>query len=281
MKIAFLGTGRMGTELARHLIADHEVTVWNRTAGRAQPLLDAGAAWADTPAAAVDAVGATGVIITSLFGPDDVREVVIEPGLIPDGVTWIDTTTVSPAAAREFAAAVDSYVHAPVVGSLGPARAGELGVYVGTTDAARREEAVGIVGPWAGEDKLIPVESAAAAATGKLLANLALSVTAEGLIEALALGESEGFGEADVLDMLRITGLSFMATMKGPFIRGERDTNPGDFTVDALCKDSKLMVATSAKPLPAVEAAIARFEREQAAGRGDTDFSSIFVNREK
>ena len=49
MKIAFLGTGRMGTELARHLLDHHELTVWNRTAERAQPLVDAGAALAESP----------------------------------------------------------------------------------------------------------------------------------------------------------------------------------------------------------------------------------------
>ena len=276
MKIAFLGTGRMGSELARHVMKSHEVTVWNRTAQRAQPLVEEGAQLADSPAAAVD--GAE-VIITSLFGPDDIREVVISENLIPEGVTWIDTTTVSPEAAREFAAAVDSYVHAPVVGSLIPARNGELGVYVGTPDDQRREVALEIARPWAGENKLIGVDSAAKAATGKLLANLALSVTAQGVLEALALGEAEGLGEEETLKMLDITGLAFMKNMKAPFILGERETAPGDFTVDALCKDSKLMVDTAKQDLPAVQAAIKNFERQQELGHGDEDFSSIFVYR--
>ena len=276
MKIAFLGTGRMGSELARHVMKSHEVTVWNRTAQRAQPLVEEGAQLADSPAAAVD--GAE-VIITSLFGPDDIREVVISENLIPEGVTWIDTTTVSPEAAREFAAAVDSYVHAPVVGSLLPARNGELGVYVGTPDDQRREVALDIARPWAGENKLIGVDSAAKAATGKLLANLALSVTAQGVLEALALGEAEGLGEEETLKMLDITGLAFMKNMKAPFILGERETAPGDFTVDALCKDSKLMVDTAKQDLPAVQAAIKNFEHQQELGHGDEDFSSIFVYR--
>ena len=276
MKIAFLGTGRMGSELARHVMKSHEVTVWNRTAQRAQPLVEEGAQLADSPAAAVD--GAE-VIITSLFGPDDIREVVISENLIPEGVTWIDTTTVSPEAAREFAAAVDSYVHAPVVGSLLPARNGELGVYVGTPDDQRREAALEIARPWAGENKLIGVDSAAKAATGKLLANLALSVTAQGVLEALALGEAEGLGEEETLKMLDITGLAFMKNMKAPFILGERETAPGDFTVDALCKDSKLMVDTAKQELPAVQAAIKNFEHQQELGHGDEDFSSIFVYR--
>lgn len=271
MKIAFLGTGRMGSELARHLIP-------NRTAERAQPLVREGAALAAAPE---DAVKDAEVIITSLFGPDDIRERVIDTNLIPEGVTWIDTTTVSPEAAREFAAAVESYVHAPVVGSLGPARNGELGVYVGTPDDARREQAMDLVEPWAGENKLIGVESAATAAIGKLLANLALAVTAEGLLEALQLGESEGLDSEVVLEMLDITGLAFMKSMKGPFVTGERNTTPGDFTVDALCKDAKLMEATSSKPLPAVHAAIERFEEQQSMGHGDQDFSSIFVFRNK
>ncbi|MDN5707265.1 NAD(P)-binding domain-containing protein, partial [Corynebacterium casei] len=74
MKIAFLGTGRMGSELARHVMKSHDVTVWNRTAERAQPLVDEGATLADSPTAAVE--GAE-VVITSLFGPDDIRELVI------------------------------------------------------------------------------------------------------------------------------------------------------------------------------------------------------------
>ena len=276
MKIAFLGTGRMGSELARHVMKSHDVTVWNRTAERAQPLVDEGATLADSPTAAVE--GAE-VIITSLFGPDDIREVVIGQDLIPAGITWIDTTTVSPEAAREFADAVDSYVHAPVVGSLIPARNGELGVYVGTPDDARREVALEIARPWAGENKLIGVDSAAKAATGKLLANLALSITAQGVLEALNLGESEGLAQEEVLKMLDITGLAFMKNMKAPFILGERDTAPGDFTVDALCKDSKLMVDTADQELPAVQAAIKNFERQQEFGHGDEDFSSIFVYR--
>ena len=84
-----------------------------------------------------------------------------------------------------------------------------------------------------------------------------------------------------VLQMLDITGLSFIANMKAPFITGERNTDPGDFTVDALAKDAKLMEMTSTKPLPALTAAIGRFEEMQAMGHGDQDFSSIFVFRNK
>src|SRR5699024_7262167 len=158
--------------------------------------------------------------------------------------------TVSPEAAREFAEAVDSYVHAPVVGSLIPARNGELGVYVGTPDASRREVALDIARPWAGEEKLIGVDSAAKAATGKLLANLALSVTAHGVLEALNLGEAGGLAQDQLLQMTDTTGSAAMKKMRAAFIVGERATTPGDFTADAFCKDSTLLVDTARVPLP-------------------------------
>ncbi|HIY24140.1 MAG TPA: NAD-binding protein [Candidatus Brachybacterium merdigallinarum] len=280
MRIAFLGTGRMGTELARHLLGEHEVTVWNRTAERAAPLVAEGAALAEDPAAAVrDAE----VVITSLFGPDAVRETVLAPRLIPDGIPWIDTTTISPADADEFAAAVPTYVGVPVVGTLGPARSGRLGVYVGTEDDALREQVLELVAPWADPERLRGVASGRAAATGKLLANLALAVSAQGLREALALGEAAGSTPEETLEMLDATGLAFIAGMKGPFVRGERTPEGGDFTVDAIAKDARLMIDTAdgtTRPgadLPALRAALASLDAAIAAGHGDDDFSSILL----
>lgn len=281
MRIAFLGTGRMGTELARHLLTDHELTVWNRTAARTAPLAEAGARVAPTAAEAVD--GAE-LVVTSLFGPEAVRETVLAPRLVPAGVPWVDTTTVSPADADDFAAAVATYVAAPVVGTLGPARAGALGVYVGTPDDALREQVLGLVAPWADPERLRGVDSARTAATGKLLANLALAVSAQGLREALALGAAAGVGDEENLDMLGSTGLAFIAGMKGPFVRGERGTEGGDFTADAIAKDARLMIDTVAggsRPgadLPALRGALASLDAEIAAGHGDDDFSTILLD---
>jgi len=280
MRIAFLGTGRMGTELARHLLARHEVTVWNRTAQKAAPLVAEGAALAADPAAAVrDAE----VVITSLFGPDAVRETVLAPRLIPEGIPWVDTTTISPADADEFAAAVPTYVGVPVVGTLGPARNGRLGVYVGTEDDALREQVLELVAPWADPERLRGVASGRAAATGKLLANLALAVSAQGLREALALGEAAGSTPEETLEMLDATGLAFIAGMKGPFVRGERTPEGGDFTADAIAKDARLMIDTAdgtTRPgadLPALRAALASLDAEIAAGHGGDDFSTILL----
>src|SRR5699024_3269699 len=241
MRIAFLGTGRMGTELALHLLSDHQLTVWNRTREKTSRLAEAGASVADSPA---EAVTGAEVVISSLFGPPAVRETITGPELIPDGVPWLDATTVSPADAEEFAAAVPGYVGVPVVGSLGPARQGRLGVYVGTPDARLRELATELVAPWADPQRLRGVGSGREAATGKLLANLALAISAQGMREALALGDAVGASGEEVLDMLGSTGLDFIARMKCPFVRGDRTTDGGDFTATAIAKHARLRIDT-------------------------------------
>ena len=119
--------------------------------------------------------------------------------------------------------------------------------------------------------------------TGRLGTELALAVSAQGLREALALGEATGTSAEETLDMLGGTGLAFIAGMKGPFVRGERTPEGGDFTVDAIAKDARLMIDTAdgtTRPgadLPALRAALASLDAAIAAGHGDDDFSSILL----
>lgn len=275
MEIAFLGTGRMGTELALHLLTSHRLTVWNRTPGRTARLEAAGASVAGTVA---DAVRGRPVVVTALFGPETVREVITGPDVLETGTLWLDATTVSPADAAEFAAWADAagvrYVHTPVVGTLGPARNGALGVYVGGTDAAARAEAEDIVRPWADPTRLHQVDTAPQAAAAKLLANLALAVSLQGLVEALRLGHAQGFTTERVLDLLDKTGLAFPAAMK----RAQVTTGVFDdahFTADALAKDIRLMLRSTPEPLPATTVALESFVRAQRAGQGDWDISVI------
>jgi len=132
------------------------VRVWNRTLDKTTLLVDAGATAYST---AAEVVTGADVVITALFGPKTVRSVVIDPDLIPAGIPWIDTTTVSPQDAEEFATNVSTYIACPVVGTLGPARAGKLGVYVGSPEPQLRELAAGIVSPWADPSRLKLVDS--------------------------------------------------------------------------------------------------------------------------
>ena len=81
MKIAFCGLGRMGVPMAGRLLdAGHDVAVWNRTAGRAAPLVERGARQASSPAAAASDAG---VAITMLADPPALDAVVFGP----DGIS--------------------------------------------------------------------------------------------------------------------------------------------------------------------------------------------------
>ena len=76
MRIAFLGLGRMGTELATHIAgSEHDLIVWNRTRGKAAPLAEQGADVADSAAAAVEGAD---LVVSTLFGPATVREVILD-----------------------------------------------------------------------------------------------------------------------------------------------------------------------------------------------------------
>ncbi|QIZ98434.1 NAD(P)-dependent oxidoreductase [Leifsonia sp. PS1209] len=280
MNIAFLGLGRMGRELVPHLIdAGHRVTVWNRSPEPAQAMGRRGAAVAQTAAEAVDGAQA---VVSALFGPDAVREVIVDGGLpFASGAVWIDITTVSPADASDFSAwaagAGVSYVHSPVIGSLAPARAASLGVLIGGEhDAARIART--IVALWADPNKLRMLDTPEQAAAGKLVANLALAVSFEGLVEALRLGESGGLSAEQVLDTLGITALAPIAAMKGgPVVSGDFDDT--QFSAALLAKDTRLMLATSRDPLPAVSLVSAALEDAVDTGDGDKDFSVIAARR--
>ncbi|WP_434992039.1 NAD(P)-dependent oxidoreductase [Arthrobacter sp. Ld5] len=275
MKIALLGVGRMGHELGLHLLqAGHHVTAWNRTASAVDRLHDAGAI---PVGSAEEAVEGADVVLTVLFGPDAVRDVVLSGLAIPAEAVWLDVTTVSPEDAREFAdyaaAAGIRYVHGPVIGSLAPARAGTLGVLLGGATGD-----LDVVAPlaalWGDAGRVRRLASPAEAATGKLLANLALGVTLQGLVEALRLGRANGLDAAAVLDLLQGTGLGAIAGMKGAVIT-EGSFGDTQFSVDLLAKDARLVLRSTPDPLPAVTALLQSLTEAQRAGAGDDDIAVV------
>ncbi len=276
MKISFIGLGRMGRELVVHLIdAGHDVTVWNRSAPAAREVGARGATVAPT---AAEAVADAEVVVTALFGPDAVREVVVNGDLpFTPSALWIDVTTVAPADTAVFsdwaARSGVRYVHSPVIGSLAPARAGRLAVLVGgDPDAAK--EAAGIVAVWADPDKLRIVDSAPKAATGKLIANLALGIAMQGVVEALRLGHSNGLSTEEVLSTLTLSTLAPLVGFKGDMIR-DRSFDDTQFSVDLLLKDTRLMIASSRVPLPAVSTVHDALEDASRDGRGEKDIAVL------
>ncbi|MDR2930314.1 MAG: NAD(P)-dependent oxidoreductase [Propionibacteriaceae bacterium] len=280
MRIAFLGLGRMGRELVRHLLdpVNHEIIVWNRTGSVAQPFAELGA---QVAASAEQAVSSADVVMTCLFGPQAVREVVVEPSLVKAGQLWVDISTVGPVMADHCAdwartAGVD-YVHAPVLGSLGPAKARDLGVLIGGTSPSARQRTSELVAAWADPTRVRQFDTAAKAATGKLVVNYGLAVGMQALIEAVRIGQAGGLtrDEAVGLAQLPKTPLSIIAAMKGAALLSG-DYSDTQFSTDLLAKDADLMLRLAeGEATPALTAAFASLEHARRLGHGEDDFSSM------
>ncbi len=141
-RVGWIGTGVMGVSMCGHVLdAGYAVTVHNRTRERAEPLLERGAAWADTPAA----VAAASDVVCSIVGyPADVRDVILgENGALAgaaSGAVLVDLTTSEPSLAVEIAEAAAAKgvasVDAPVSGGDVGARNATLSIMVGGDEEA-------------------------------------------------------------------------------------------------------------------------------------------------
>ena len=141
-RVGWIGTGVMGLSMCGHVLdAAYPVTVHSRTKERAQPLVERGAVWADTPAEA--AAGAD--VVCSIVGyPADVREVILgEQGALAGaaaGTVLVDLTTSEPSLAVEIAEAATAKgaasIDAPVSGGDVGARNGTLSIMVGGDEDA-------------------------------------------------------------------------------------------------------------------------------------------------
>jgi 3-hydroxyisobutyrate dehydrogenase len=141
-RVGWVGTGVMGLSMCGHLLdAGYAVTAHNRTRERAEPLLERGAVWADTPA---DVAAGSDVVCTIVGYPADVREVVLgEAGALaaaPSGSVLVDLTTSEPSLAIEIAQAAAAKgvasIDAPVSGGDVGARNATLSIMVGGEEDA-------------------------------------------------------------------------------------------------------------------------------------------------
>ena len=142
MRIGFLGLGKMGTAMARRLLAaGHELAVWNRTEGRTEPLLREGAIAAGTPAEAE--LGADAVI-TMLFDDAANEEVIFGPNGLMDalspGALHISCSTISVALSerltQEHARRGQEFIAAPVFGRPNVAEEGRLWIVAAGAERA-------------------------------------------------------------------------------------------------------------------------------------------------
>ncbi|MWD26386.1 NAD-binding protein [Aquicoccus sp. SCR17] len=141
--LGFVGTGLMGLPMAgRLLAAGHALTVWNRTAAKAQPLVDDGATMGDS---AADVARRSDIVFTCLTDTRAMEAAVFGPGGIAEGAregaVLVDFSSMAPDATREMAARLKAeagmdWIDAPVSGGVPGAEAGTLAIMAGGDEAA-------------------------------------------------------------------------------------------------------------------------------------------------
>ena len=287
MRIGLAGAGKMGSAMARRLMSSGQsVMVWNRTAARAQSLIDEGATWVARPA---ELSASCDIVLTMLTDDSALDEVYLGAGgllTVPvAGRLFIDMSTVAPAKPQQIGAKAQAagarFLECPVGGSVGPAREGRLLGFVGgaaedLTQArpvlellCRRIEHVGSLG---------------AGATMKLAINLPLMVYWQTLSEALSLVQPLGLDPARVVDILADTsGGPNMLKVRGPMIaQALAGTASSAVSVDVatMRKDLRAMLAQAGElnaRLPLTELTLRTFEQAAAQGLDAADCTQLPV----
>ena len=281
MRVGFIGLGLMGSRMARHVLQAHgSLLVHNRTKKRAQPLLDEGAEWADSP----PAIGKScDIVITMLTDPAAVESVVLgADGLLSGmrrGALWVDCTTVNPSFARRMSAHADAagirYVDAPVAGSTVPAEKGELVVFTGGADKDVAE-ARPFLEPFAKAVEHMGERGMGSAM--KMVNNTFLGYAMAGFSESVRLGRALGITESRIHDtMLGGPLVPPFLSLKKPRIDA-KDYSP-QFPLRLMYKDLALACSSAYEadiPVDVLAAVTQRFAAAKDAGMGDLDFSAIY-----
>jgi 3-hydroxyisobutyrate dehydrogenase len=284
--VGWVGTGVMGEPMCGHLLAaGAAVTVSNRTREKAEPLLRAGAKWADSPRAA--AAGAD-VVFTMVGFPKDVREVYFGARGILDGTrggaALVDMTTTEPALAIEIAGAAAakgaSALDAPVSGGDVGARNATLSIMVGgeseTLDRVRPllarlgKSIVHEGGPGAGQHT-------------KMCNQIVIAGTMIGVCESLVYGYRAGLNLQTMLETIRRGAASCWALDNlAPRVLN-RDFAPG-FMIDHFIKDMGIALEEAARmriALPGLALVRQLYVATAAQGHGRAGTHALFLALER
>jgi 3-hydroxyisobutyrate dehydrogenase len=278
-KVAVLGTGIMGAAMARNLLAEGmEVSAWNRSREKAEPLAEDGAKVADSPA---DAAHDADFLLTMLADTDVVEEAIagdVLPALAEGGV-WLQMSTVGEDGSKRLAETANEhgvdFVDAPVVGTRQPAEQGQLVVLASGPEEVRERsqqifDTVGSKTVWLGE--------AGAGSRLKLVVNNWIVGLLGVLAETVAFANSIGVDPARFLETIEggPLGLPY-AQLKGNMMIAE--DFPTSFSARLARKDTGLVLDTAEThdlEMPIARAVAARFDEAIQAGHGEQDMTAIY-----
>ena len=278
--VGFIGLGLMGRPMAANLLkAGFELTVWNRTASRADALVQQGAKRGATPR---DVASAAEVVITIVSDPPALESILWgDAGVLAGlrrGSVLIDSSTVSPDLERRVAAAAAErgaqFLEAPVTGGTWGADKGELVFMVGGA-AETLERVTPVLGAMG--KRWFHLGPHGAAQAVKLAMNLLLGLQVDAFAEALALVTRAGVpGERLVEVMQSSMGRSPLLDLKAPLML-KGDYTPS-FPLRLMHKDFGLALDLANQlgvPLPAAAAAREIYSAVRGAASEDVDYSAI------
>jgi 3-hydroxyisobutyrate dehydrogenase len=272
-RVGWVGTGVMGRWMCQHLMTKgYQATVYNRSKEKAQPLLDAGAAWGETPKAVAER---SDVVFAIVGFPRDVREVFLgQQGALAGskaGGVLVDMTTSEPSLAREIYEAAKAKgvasVDAPVSGGDVGARNAALSIMVGgDADAV---EAVRPLLECMGKT-VVHQGPAGAGQHTKMVNQVLIASGMVGVCEALLYGYKAGL---DLKTVLQSVGggaaASWSLNNLGPRII-DRNFEPG-FFVEHFLKDMRIALDEAERmnlALPGLALAKQLYEAVRAQGYG-------------
>jgi 3-hydroxyisobutyrate dehydrogenase len=277
-RVAVLGTGIMGSAMARNLAgAGLPTTVWDRSPSATGPLAEAGAQVAASPA---QAVRDARVVITMLPTAEVVNSVIFGAGVaeaFTDGAVWAQMGTIGATATAQIAGRLSMvrpgvvFVDAPVSGSKGPAEAGQLLILASGPPAAEAatEPVFSVIGRktvWLGE--------AGQGSRLKLVVNAYMSILIEGVAEALELAGRLGIETTRLAEAIEggpldapIADAKLHQMMRGDFAP--------EFPLEWALKDVDLAIAAAgADTLPLLTALSGQWHAAVNAGHGREDVSA-------
>lgn len=248
--IGYIGMGIMGAPMAGNLLkAGFRVTVWNRTAAKCEPLRNAGASVAKSPAAM--AAAGPDVICINVTDTPDVEAVLFgDDGVAStakDGLIIVDHSTINPLVTQEFAAKLAkkgvTLLDAPVSGGDVGAQNGTLAIMVGGDEQAFHQckslfETVGQTTTHLGPSGM--------GQTCKACNQVAVVCTLLGTCEAIALSKRMGLDVSKMIDVVGGgAGGSWQLKNLGPKIAAD-DYDPG-FMIDLVLKDLAIVLEAAQK----------------------------------
>jgi 3-hydroxyisobutyrate dehydrogenase len=278
--VGFLGLGTMGAPMATNVLkAGFSVVVWNRTESKAQPLLDKGAVWADSPRQVGEK---SDVVITMLADARAVRDVLFGPEGVSAsnhrGLRVLEMSTISPAEsvaiAQELSRRGMVMLDCPVSGSAKAAADASLTTIVGG-DPTVVESVTPVLRAMA--KNVFHMGPNGMGCYMKLVNNVVLAAVLAGFSEAFVLGKKAGLPPQKMLEViLQGSARCPLLEFKGKAIV-EGNFAP-TFALRLMRKDLSLALATANEvnaPMPLTSFLNEIHQAAIAAGLGDRDFSAI------